>query len=122
MHHGSLIAAAALAAFAFGPSPAAAQAFASGSFAGSAAQARPAFTATFAGRHDARHHQRGIRGSAAVFGAWGYDLDSSYDDRAWAAESGNGWWHDRPERAFPRWMQNNQDCSRMWYSGDTLRC
>ena len=45
-----------------------------------------------------------------------------YNNRSWEADSYNDWWHDRPDRAFPRWMQHNQDCSRQWYSGDTLRC
>jgi hypothetical protein len=45
-----------------------------------------------------------------------------YNNRSWSPESYNDWWHDRPERAYPAWMRRNQDCSRQWYSGDTLRC
>ena len=45
-----------------------------------------------------------------------------YNNQSWRPDSYNDWWHDRPDRAFPRWMARNQDCSRQWYSGDTLRC
>ena len=31
-------------------------------------------------------------------------------------------WHDRPDRAYPRWMSNNQDCKRLWWSGGGWRC
>lgn len=70
--------------------------------------------------HRFRH---GIDGSAF---AWGYDLQSSYDDRDWAPGSGNGWWHDRPDRAYPRWVQEQRghECSpdRMWWSGSGWHC
>lgn len=46
-----------------------------------------------------------------------YDANRSFDPDLW-----NDWWHDRPDRAFPRWMARNQDCARQWYSADTLRC
>ena len=46
-----------------------------------------------------------------------YDANRSFDPDKW-----NDWWHDRPERAFPRWMSRNQDCARRWYSGDVLTC
>jgi hypothetical protein len=46
-----------------------------------------------------------------------YDANRSFDPDKW-----NDWWHERPERAFPRWMSRNQDCSRRWYSGDVLTC
>lgn len=54
----------------------------------------------------------------------GYELQSSYDDRDWSADSGNDWWNDRPERAFPRWVRHNQNCSpdRMWWSGSGWHC
>jgi hypothetical protein len=61
--------------------------------------------------------------------SWGfYDLQSSYDDRDWMPESGNGWWHDRPDRAYPRWVQEqraqggNCDPDRMWWSGTGWHC
>jgi hypothetical protein len=46
-----------------------------------------------------------------------YDANRSFDPDKW-----NDWWHDRPDRAFPRWMSRNQDCARRWYSGDVLTC
>jgi len=46
-----------------------------------------------------------------------YDANRSFDPDLW-----NDWWHERPERAFPRWMRHNRDCARMWYSGDVLTC
>ena len=45
-----------------------------------------------------------------------------YNNRSWAPDSYNDWWHDRPSRAYPAWMRRNQDCQRPWFSGDTLRC
>ena len=43
-------------------------------------------------------------------------------DTAWRANGYNDWWHSRPDRAFPRWMQNNENCERMWWSGGGWRC
>ena len=50
-----------------------------------------------------------------------YDRDYQ-GDTAWRSDSFNDWWHDRPERAYPRWMLSNQDCERQWYQGNVLRC
>jgi hypothetical protein len=50
-----------------------------------------------------------------------YDRDYQ-GDTAWRATSYNDWWHERPERAFPRWMAGNQDCQRLWWSGGGWRC
>jgi hypothetical protein len=46
-----------------------------------------------------------------------YDANRSFDPDKW-----NDWWHDRPDRAFPRWVQHNEDCERVWYSGGGWRC
>ena len=48
-----------------------------------------------------------------------FDANRSFDPDLW-----NDWWHERPERAFPRWVWSNQNCSpdRMWYSGSGWRC
>ena len=46
-----------------------------------------------------------------------FDGNRSFDPTKW-----NDWWHDRPDRAFPRWMSRNRDCARRWYSGDVLTC
>lgn len=57
---------------------------------------------------------------------WGYDLQSSYDDRDWAPNTGNDWWNSRPDRAYPRWVQEQrgQACApeRMWWSGTGWHC
>ena len=50
-------------------------------------------------------------------GAWAY-----YNNRTWDPDSYNGWWHDRPDRAYPRWVQNTQNCDRMWWGGGVWRC
>ena len=50
-----------------------------------------------------------------------YDRDYQ-GDTAWRAQSYNDWWHERPDRSYPRWMANNQDCQRLWWSGGGWRC
>jgi hypothetical protein len=67
------------------------------------------------GRHR-HHHSR----DGAFFAGW-YDSDVG-ENRSWRPDSYNDWWHDRPDRAFPRWMSNNQDCQRLWWSGGGWRC
>jgi hypothetical protein len=72
------------------------------------------------GRHDGRGHQ--AFGCAAYGETWGY-----YDpqiNRSWDSDSYNDWWHDRPDRAFPRWVQHNDGCEpdRMWWSGGGWHC
>ena len=61
--------------------------------------------------------RRGRRGDTVLF----YDRDYQ-GDTAWRASSYNDWWHERPERAYPRWMAKNQDCQRLWWSGGGWRC
>ena len=70
--------------------------------------------------HDARgnfgrraHHYDG----AAYFPYREYQGDT-----LWGADRFNDWWHDRPDRAFPRWVGNNQNCQRRWWSGGDWRC
>ena len=43
-------------------------------------------------------------------------------DTAWRSGSYNDWWHDRPNRSFPRWTTNNGRCLRMWWGGEGWRC
>jgi hypothetical protein len=69
------------------------------------------------GHRDGRRH-RGS-GDGVFVGGWGWDSDVN---RGWEPDSFNDWWHDRPDRAFPRWMQNNQNCERLWWSGGGWRC
>ena len=68
-------------------------------------------------RDGRRHHRRNRGGDTVLI----YDRDYQ-GDSAWRPNSFNDWWHERPERAFPRWMQNNQDCQKVWYAGSVLRC
>lgn len=69
------------------------------------------------------HHRDGRFDDEGAMGIW---VDGGewalYNNRTWLPDSYNDWWHDRPDRAFPRWMQNNQGCDRRWYSADVLRC
>ena len=79
---------------------------------------------TFVGRHDDRRFDRRRRGDVDVAYGWYGGEWALYNNRSWEAESYNDWWHERPDRAYPRWvMQNRRECDRgQWYSGDTLRC
>jgi hypothetical protein len=43
-------------------------------------------------------------------------------DSLWRSDSFNDWWHDRPDRAFPRWVANNRDCQRRYWAGGDWRC
>src|SRR3954451_6381652 len=90
----------------------------------------------FAGAHDpsrfggcARGEQirRELRfsfygGSAYADGEW-----ALYNNRSWEADSYNDWCHDRPDRAFPRWVQEQHargtcDPGRAWWSGSGWHC
>ena len=63
-----------------------------------------------------RDHRRGRSGDVFI-GEW-----PQQGDTAWRSDSFNDWWHDRPDRAYPRWMPNNQNCEKRWYQGDVLKC
>jgi hypothetical protein len=69
------------------------------------------------------HHRRGNAGcnGAVVFDVYGGDW-ARYNNRSFEPDSYNDWWHDRPDRAFPRWMQSNRNCDRVWWSGGGWRC
>ena len=79
---------------------------------------------------DLRRHDRGRRdgrGHSAVGCSASGDAWSYYDpriNRSWDSDSYNDWWHDRPDRAFPRWVQHNDGCEpdRMWWSGGGWHC
>ena len=65
-----------------------------------------------------RHGRRDRDGDGDVFiGEW-----PQQGDTAWRSDSFNDWWHDRPDRAYPRWMLSNQNCDRMWWGGGAWRC
>jgi len=75
-------------------------------------------------RHgDTRVHGRVHYGVPPGYGYAAYNEYSDFDgNRGFDPDKWNDWWHDRPDRAYPRWMSRNQDCSRRWYSGDVLTC
>lgn len=78
-------------------------------------------------RHDRRRGHHG-RSDGDVFVSSYYDSDgwAYYNNRSWAPDSFNDWWHDRPDRAYPRWVQEQRggmcDPQRMWSSGAGWRC
>ena len=122
MHPRLLVAAALGAALALPPVPATAQHMASHAVGRGVPNAKLPD-----GSLNRKHHRFGHGFDGSGF-AWGYGYSETYDDRAWAAQSGNGWWHDRPDRAYPRWVQEQRhrrgDCdpSRMWWSGSGWHC
>lgn len=66
-------------------------------------------------RFDRRRH-RGLDGAILYY-------DREYQgDTAWRSDSFNDWWHDRPNRAYPAWVQRNQGCERQWWQGSVLTC
>jgi hypothetical protein len=94
----------------FGPAPAAA--------AGPTLRSEGFVGSTFGRRGDPRHHRR--MGGAVAIGGWGwYDPDVN---RSWDSDSFNDWWHDRPDRAYPRWVQHNDTCAQVFWAGGTWRC
>jgi hypothetical protein len=68
-----------------------------------------------------RRRMRAICNSDTIMDVYGGEW-ALYNNRTWEPDSYNDWWHDRPDRAYPAWMRHNQDCQRMWFAGDTLRC
>jgi hypothetical protein len=82
--------------------------------------------AAFVGTHGVTIHggfgdRRGDRHRRGNEGFFIYDRDYQ-GDTAWRSDSFNDWWHEQPERSYPRWMLNNQNCEKQWYQGDILRC
>ena len=73
------------------------------------------------GDRDHRRHHRDGRGDVVAWG-WSDGEWAYYNNRGFGSDSYNDWWHDRPDRAFPRWVHNNQGCERMWWSGGGWRC
>ena len=77
------------------------------------------------GRGDGRHfrHIHVGDGFGAAAYAGGYYDDGDFDgNRSFDPDLWNDWWHNRPDRAFPRWVQHNQNCDRLWWSGGGWRC
>ena len=72
-------------------------------------------------RRDRRHRRDRDIDVAYVGGLYGGEW-SLYNNRSFEPSSYNDWWHDRPDRAFPRWMQSNQGCERQYWTGAGWRC
>src|SRR5258708_5450340 len=77
----------------------------------------------FGGHH---HHVR-VGDHLFVGGFYGsgyYDYGDYDGNRSFDPDKWNDWWHQRPGRAFPRWVWRNQNCTedRMWWSGTGWRC
>lgn len=127
MHRLLLIAAASAAAL-IGTSPALAQSVAAAGFSSSYASSRiHALVGRPAGGnfHGVRVHRGHGRDGFPGIGYYssGYNDPGDFDaNRSFDPDKWNDWWHERPERAFPRWMSRNQDCARQWYSADVLTC
>jgi hypothetical protein len=123
-----LLAAAGLIAAAAVTAPAAAQSGAAAGFSGVSGVTvhhNRGFTSlqSFHGNRDRRRHRDRDRD-----GNRGYD--DSYlpyppeyqGDSLWQAESYNDWWHERPWRAYPAWVNRNQNCERQYWTGGGWRC
>jgi hypothetical protein len=75
-----------------------------------------------AGHRDGNFGCDGGDGWAYADGSW-----ALYNNRSWEPNSYNDWWHDRPDRAYPRWvteqrMRGTCDPDRMWWSGSGWHC
>lgn len=118
-----LLAVTATLAAAVSAAPAAAQYYQGTSFAPSTTLSASAnFRSGFSGDgHNGRGDMRRRARTDVVLDWYGGDW-ARYNNRSWDADSYNDWWHDRPDRAYPRWVTQNQGCERKWFSGDVLHC
>ena len=81
------------------------------------------------GHRDGRDDRRGRGDVTCVIDSYAY-ADGEwalYNNRSWEPNSYNDWWHDRPDRAFPRWVQEQKmrgscEPERMWWSGSGWHC
>ena len=98
------------------PAPATAQETTSAAFVGI-----PAVTVHRGVRNDGfdRRDGRRLRGNSDTVLVYDRDYQG---DSMWRPDSFNDWWHERPWRSYPRWVADNQNCDRRWWSGGTWRC
>jgi hypothetical protein len=70
------------------------------------------------------HGDRGrrVRGPTLVYGFGSPEGWAYYNNRSFAPDSFNDWWHDRPDRSIPRWVSQNSGCERQYYTGSGWRC
>ena len=79
-------------------------------------------------RRDGRRDRRDSRANCGVFVSGWYGGEwALYNNRSWEPDSYNDWWHDRPDRAYPRWVRESRgsgSCApdRMWWSGSGWHC
>ena len=66
-------------------------------------------------RRDRRRHRTDV-----ILNTWGGDW-ALYNNRHFEPDSYNDWWHDRPDRSYPRWVLNG-GCDRLWWGGGGWRC
>jgi len=69
-----------------------------------------------------QRHRSGGRDVIVVGGVGWNEGWALYNNRTFAPDSFNDWWHDRPDRSIPRWMSDNRNCERVWWSGAGWRC
>jgi hypothetical protein len=74
------------------------------------------------GRHFRHIHVGDGFGSGFAYAGGYYDEGDFDGNRSFDPDLWNDWWHNRPDRAFPRWVRHNQDCQRLWWSGGGWRC
>ena len=107
-------------------SPAQAQTFGTATFGASNANPWVTTLPRVHRHHGEDGHMRGDHhgGPALAYGyGYGYGEYSDFDgNRGFDPDKWNDWWHDRPDRAYPRWMSRNADCTRRWFSGDMPTC
>ena len=61
--------------------------------------------------------------NVVLYNGFGYSPDwGYYNNRSFAPDSFNDWWHDRPDRSMPRWVGQNGNCERQYWSGGGWRC
>ena len=73
----------------------------------------------FGGNDQDRRRRDGEIGIWVNSGEW-----AKYNNRTFESDSFNGWWHDRPDRAYPAWMRSNQNMPncRLYWAGGGWRC
>lgn len=74
------------------------------------------------GRRDGRDHGIHCDGWAYADGTWALANNRSFEPNSY-----NDWWHDRLDRAYPRWVQEQRmrgscEPDRMWWSGSGWHC
>ena len=71
------------------------------------------------GDFDRRDRRRHRGDSDVILSHWGGEW-ALYNNRSFESDSYNDWWHDRPDRSYPRWLSNGGS-DRIWWSGGGWR-